>query len=207
LDEAGHIVPVQLAIAPLRWEHVDLEVGETENPDDLGDRLLDEAERVSRELADRGHAPRALCLRVRLVGSTQHFDSIRQSTERGDWKSLEPRAGKTVVFIDKVTQALSLAQNLEQIAKGDDPPALMAQKLLILARGGEQRQALLTRTREKLRSIAGEACWSPLNDVRDAQDPLADELLCAALLQSGMHALNVLLSQHGDQQDPGVVTP
>ena len=207
LDAAGHIRAEQVVIAPLRWEHVDLEVGETEDPTDLGDRLLDEGERVARELDERGHAPRALGLRVRLVGRTQHFDSVRQYTERGDWKSIEPRAGKTVVFIDKVTQALSLAQDLKEIARGDDPPALMAQKLLILAHGGEQRQALLRETREKLRSIASEGCWAHLDDVRDAQEPLADELLGAALLQSGTHALNVLLSQHGVQQEPGEATP
>lgn len=205
LDSTGHVQAEQLTIAPLRWEHVDLDVEETEDPEDLGDRLLDEAERVARELAERGHAPRALGLRVRLVGRTQHFDSICKYIERGEWKSLMRGAGETVVFLDKVTHALALARDLEQLAKGDDPPALMAQKLLILAHEGEEKQVLLEEAREKLRSIADESCWSPLDDLRDAEDPLSDELLCAVLQQSGTHALNALLSQHRAPEERGGV--
>jgi DNA repair protein SbcD/Mre11 len=207
VDAAGNVVPEQLTIAPLRWEHIDLEVGESESPEDLGDRLLDEAKRVARELDEQGHNPRALGLRVRLVGSTCHFDALRKYIDHNDWQDHVGQELDTVVFVDKVTHALELARDLEQLAKGDDPPALLARKLQVLTRGGEDRDALLAKAREQLRSVADESCWRRLERLRDADDPLSDERLGAALLQSGTIALNALLNQCQAAEAPKEAAP
>jgi len=195
VDAAGNVVPEQLTIAPLRWEHIDLAVGKSESPEDLGDRLLEEAKRVARELNEQGHSPRALGLRVCVVGSTERFDALRKYIEDADWQNHVGQELETVVFIDKVTHALALALDLEQLAQGDDPPALMARKLMVLTRGGAERDALLAEAREQLRSVADESCWRRLERLRDAEDPLSDERLGAALLQSGTSALKALLDQ------------
>jgi len=203
----GSIQAEQLAIAPLRWERVDLKVDPAQDCDDLGDRLLDEAERVARALAEQGHAPRALGLRVRLVGPTQHFDSIREHSESGQWEGLMRAVADTLVFIDRVDHGLELALDLEQLASGDDPPALLARKLLCLGGAGEERADLLARARAQLRAVAEESCWSPLDELRDREDPLSDELLCAALQRSGTSALHALLAQRPGGEGAGGATP
>lgn len=191
---AGEVVPRQLAIAPLRWERFDFRIAEDEGPEDLGDRLLEEAERFARELESQGSAPQVLGLRPRLVGATRHYDPLRRQLADGHWKGLTRQAGETLVFIDQVLDGLELALDLEDVARGDDPPALLARKLLILEHQGSQRSALLEAARAELRGLAGDARWSAL-EANDPSDPLCDDALAALLTRSGTAALNELLSQ------------
>jgi exonuclease SbcD len=201
IGAAGEVVPHQLAVAALRWDRFDLDVGEDEEPEDLADRLLEEAGRFALEIGDasqatpRGRAPQALGVRVRLVGQTKHYDALRKFLEQGRWNGQMRRFGETLVFIDKVLDGLELAFDLEELARGDDPPALLARKLLLLARPGEERSALLGAARSELKTLADNPRWSSLKEERDAADPLADDALAALLAKSGTAALNQLLSQ------------
>ena len=85
--------------------------------------------------------------------------------------------------------------DLEEVATGDDPPALLARKLLALERGGDERRELLDLLRSELRPLAEDARWGPLERIRNAEDPLSEEALGAALKQAGTTALHTLLSQ------------
>ena len=105
------------------------------------------------------------------------------------------QAGKTLVFIDKVLDGLELALDLEDVARGDDPPALLARELLTLTHPGLERDALLEKARTRLKSLASEGRWLALNETPDAFDPLSDDALVTLLTRSGTAALNDLLSQ------------
>ena len=91
---------------------------------------------------------------------------------------------------------MGLAVDLEDIARGDDPPALLARKLLALRRGGEERRKLLDAARSELRATAESSLWRPLRDVREPIDPLTDEALLGTLERAGTAALQALLAQH-----------
>jgi hypothetical protein len=101
------------------------------------------------------------------------------------------------VFVNKVIDGLQLAVDLDEIARGDDPPALLARQLLVLRDGGTARQALLDLARSDLRATAELPRWRSLNDVREPHDPLTDEALRATLEQAGTAALQALLAQRG----------
>jgi DNA repair exonuclease SbcCD nuclease subunit len=198
VNSRGEVTTRQLVIAPLRWEQFELQVDEDEGPEDLADRLLAEIARVGHEIQAQGSAPKALGLRPCLVGRTRHYDDLRRYIDEGRWNGLLRSAGeKTLVFIDKVVDGLELAHDLSELARGDDPPALMARKLLILKRPGtdEERSALLETTRETLRSLVNEPRWAALGEGRDQQDPLSDASLAAILAKAGTDALSELLSQ------------
>jgi DNA repair exonuclease SbcCD nuclease subunit len=195
VEGPGRIHPQQLPIAPLRWEHLDVSVEQEEGPEDLGDRLLDEAERLARELREAGCTPRALGVRMRLVGPSRHYHAIRRRIEEGRWSQIARAVGDTVVFLDKAIDGLGPAVDLEKVAAGEDPPALLARKLLALKRGGRQRRALLDSARAELEPLARDARWGALEGIRAADDPLSDDNLCAALEQAGNAALYALLSQ------------
>jgi exonuclease SbcD len=198
----GDVVTRQLPLAPLRWERFDLLVGEDEGPEDVGDRLLGEAERFANEIHEKGSIPKALGLRPHLIGRTRCYDALRRHAHDGRWKGLTRWVGDTLIFIDKVIDDLELAHDLRELARGDDPPALLARKLLVLERSGEERKTLIEATRGALQSLASETRWSALDAARGAQDPLSDDALAALLTKSGRAALSELLSQR--DADAGV---
>jgi hypothetical protein len=88
---------------------------------------------------------------------------------------------------------MELSVDLSAIAAGDDPPALLARKLLQL--DGDGGHALLDAARAELRETAAATNWLPLNDTRGAVDPLSDDALRALLKRASTKALNALLAQ------------
>jgi len=194
---SGHIVATHLPIAPLRWERLEVAVTESDGPQDVGDRLLDRAEGLAREIHGSGSrsAPRALGIRARLVGATRHYGALRRWIEANDWSAIKRVVGETTVFVHDVSDGLESAVDLRQIARGHDPPALLARKLLALRERGEARRALLDRARARLRPVAEDSCWAPLAGARGTEDPLSDAALASLLEQAGTAALDALLSQ------------
>jgi len=195
VSRSGGIALEHLASAPLRWEHIDLRVAEDDTAEDVGDRLLDRMDAEVRRLAGEGPAPEVLGLRVRLTGSTRHQDALCRKIDDGAWSSATRSVGGTFVFIESIRDRLAPAVDLEALASDSDPPALLARKLLVLDRPGEDRRRLLEAARAQLRNVATDSRWSPAGELRDATDPLSDDALLALLRRSGRRALAALLAQ------------
>jgi len=185
----------QLPLAPLRWESIDVAVGEDEGSEDVADRLADETERLARDLHEEGCVPRALGVRIRLTGPTRHYEDLRGRIDDGAWEAIRRLVGDTVVFVNRVADGLRLAVDLEDIARGDDPPALIARKLLAIMEGGDEAQELLERARNELRGTADNPSWRPIADARNPESPLSYDRLRDVLQQAGTSALQALLSQ------------
>ena len=100
------------------------------------------------------------------------------------------------VFFNKIIAAMTPKLDLAEIAKGDDPAALMARRLEVLGRDDVQSKELLEQARVALADIARDERWSPVREHRNASDPLSDEALREVLLRSGMTALNAMLSRN-----------
>jgi len=199
----GEVVARQLSNAALRWERVDCPVQEDDGPEDVGDRLLATAERVAQEIQSSAEAaPSVLGLRPRLVGATRHYEALRRRLDGGHWRGATRQIGKTLVFFDKVLDGLELAYDLAALARGDDPPALLARKILILERPGKERNELLRDARSALETVANESHWRPLEEARDAEDPLGDAALARVLIRSGTVALSTLLAQRPPAPHP-----
>lgn len=197
VDRAGVVSTQQLAMAPLRWERFDVAVDRNEGPEDVGDRILREAVAIGHDLQGQGSAPKVLGLRAHLVGRTRHYDALRRSMTAGEWNGKIRSAGDTIVFIDKVIDHLALAHDLRELARGNDPPALLARKLLILETESDERSALLEQARDALGPLARDARWKALENERDVRDPLAEDAAVVALLtESATLALSALLTEH-----------
>jgi DNA repair protein SbcD/Mre11 len=184
----------QVPLAPLRWEHVSVSIDGLEHVEDVPDRLLAEAGKFVRQFREAGAAPRALGLRVRLTGASPRYEEIRQRIAAGEWNGLGRIVDGTAVFFNKIIDAMELRLDLAEIAKGDDPAALMAQRLLTLEHDDERSRALLEKARAELGNSAREDLWSPVQDHRNATDPLSDDALRDLLFRSGKAALNAMLS-------------
>jgi DNA repair exonuclease SbcCD nuclease subunit len=202
VDGPGHVRAEQQPIAPLRWEQLTLIINDTDDVEDVPDRLLGEAEARVRQLADIGEAPRALGLRVRVEGASQHYEPIRKAIANGDWNALGRVVGETSVFINKVTDGLRSPIDLTEIALGDDPPALLARRILSLQRNDQSATALFELARSGLADFVAESQWSPLQDRRDPGDPLSDESLRDLMLRAGTSALHAMLEQQAGNEEP-----
>ncbi|MBW2446972.1 MAG: metallophosphoesterase [Deltaproteobacteria bacterium] len=191
----ARVVARQLAIAPLRWEAVDLAVEADWDDEDVGDHILNQLEVLARQIQEQGHTPAVLGVRARLVGQTRHYGAIQRRIGEGIWDGATRPVNGTLVFIDRVIDGLSLMLDLEDIAQSNDPPGLLARKLIALYRGGEERRALLDEARGSLRPLAQEPTWAVVEDQRSATDPISDEALVTLLRQAGVAALDALLAQ------------
>ena len=191
----GGVSLEQIPLAPLRWEGMELEVTEIEHVEDVKDRLLDAAQQRLRKMALAGQPPpRALGLRVQLTGASDSYEQLRQWIADEEWRSMSRASDGTVIFINKVSDAMELRLDLDKIASGDDPAALLARRLLLLGRDDEQSSQLLGRARESLGKISRQNVWSPLRDGHDVADPLSDAALRDVLMRSGKAALHRMLS-------------
>ncbi len=191
----GGIQLDHVPLAPLRWENISIPVGGLEHPDDVGDRLLGEAEEIVRRIGRSGSPPRALGLRARLTGASPCHDGIRKEVASGTWKGLGRVVDGTAVFYNKIVAAMTPQLDLSEIARGDDPAALLARQLILLATGGDASRAVLEEARAALAPVADDEIWAPVSDHRSHIDPLSDDALRDVLVRSGMEALTAMLSQ------------
>ncbi len=188
----------QVPLAPLRWEYLSVSVDGLEYVDDLQDKLLDQAKLFVRQLGKSCTLPRALGLRVRLNGESTQYEQIRNWIDSAEWRTLGRVIDDTAVFFNKIIDSMDLHLDLKDIAKGDDPPALVAKRILILQGDNEQSRTVLKNARSNLSNVADLNIWAPLQDHRNAKDPLSDDCLRDMLIQSGKLALNHMLSRHSE---------
>ena len=190
----GKLNLVQIPLAPVRWEHFELSVDGLDHVEDVPDKLLGEVEKYIGQLDQTGFPPYALGLRVSLTGTSAQYEEIRDWIANGEWKTIGRNVDGTSVFFNKITDSMKLQLDLEEIAKADDPAALLAQQLLILENNDKESETLLENVRSELSKIASDSVWSPVQDHRNASDPLSDETLRDMLLQSGKAALYFMLN-------------
>ncbi len=177
-----------LPLAPLRWEHVDVDVS------GLDDVALDLPDRVLSTVRDRVAAPDAawgealaVGVRVRLTGRARDIAALavhaRSDLLVGQTTAIAGRA----IFIDDVDLAVELDHDLAALARGDTPVALLARRLLSLQAGGEDD--LLHAARESVGNLDARffANLGP--------GALTDVELRARLHQAGLRALDALLAQ------------
>ena len=185
-----------IPLAPLRWEQVTISVEGLEHAEDVEDRLSSEAAELVRRIGREGPAPRAVGLIARLTGSSPCHEDIGKRLNAGKWDDLGRVVDGTAVFFSKIVATMTPQLDLAEIAKGDDPAALMARRLMVLEQNDDKSRDLLDEARAALAGIARDERWSVVNEHRSATDPLSNQALRDVLLRSGMTALNAMLSQN-----------
>lgn len=202
-SDDGGIGLEQIPLAPLRWERMKVDITGIEHVEDVPDRLLDASQQHLRKLEQMGQPlPRALGLRVRLTGSSSFYEAIRKWVATDRWRSMNRTVNDTVIFFNRIVDAMELHLDLEHIASGDDPAALLARRLLLLGRDDDRARELLGRARARLDEYTRQDSWFPLRERHDAADPLSDEVLRDLLLRSGKAALSEMFSgrEAGDRR-------
>lgn len=197
VSREGDIACRQIPLAPLRWERATVRVDGLEHVDDVHDRLMREAESLVRRFGEAGFLPRAIGLRVHLTGTADCYDGLRRWIEGEAWRSMVRVADGTGVFFCEVVDAMAPPLDLEAIASGDDPAALVAQRLLILGCDDDRSRKLLAEARAEMDGTARELVWQPAQQHRHAADPLSDDALRDMLLRAGRAVLSAMIAGRG----------
>ena len=196
VHDGGGLHLEHIPLAPLRWEQVSISVEGLEQVEDVADRLLSEAADFVRRIGQENPAPRAVGLIARLTGSSLCHEDIGRCIDSGEWNDLGRVVNGTAVFYRKIVATMTPRLDLAEIAKGDDPAALMARRLLLLKQDDDRSRGLLDEARAALVHVARDERWSVIDEHRSATDPLTDEALRDVLLRSGMTTLTAMFSQN-----------
>ncbi|MYB35061.1 MAG: DNA repair exonuclease [Gammaproteobacteria bacterium] len=185
----------QIPIAPLRWEQMSIPIDHVENTEDLADFLLEQATQAVQQVNESGPTPHMLGIRATLTGQCSCHKEIQTWIEKREFKNLQRLVGNTWIFYNKVINFTDTQIDLEEIASGDDPAALLAQRICTLENNQPGAKELIEQGRVQLEGTARQSCWIPVDEHRNAVDVLSDEYLRELLIRAGKSALHNMLDQ------------
>ncbi len=215
----GAVDMEQIPLAPIRWEEVDLDISaigvsatrdDGEDPpaetvdieDEIAAAVTSALNSVHESLAAECYRPRAVACRIRLCGQGPAYSALRACLEAGrdsaaaDALYQQLRRDETTYFVEKVIDAARPSLDLESIAAGSDPPALLARRLLALQQGGAAAERLI----EQSASYTDKAV-SFLRELGGPGDEFDVSPGRERLLRAGLALLDELLSQKDSDRE------
>ncbi len=195
--EAGRVAATHLPFAPLRWEEEAVAVEAVRGGDDgleeaVGEAAVAALERIHHRLsagATPRAVPRVVGCRLRLTGRSPDHAAVAAAATGEAVGRISLVRDDTVYFVERVVDDALPAVDLDALARGDDPPGLLARHLLALERGEGGASPLPARARAALEAVAARP-WPGLDPVDDA-DPRP------YLRRVGVRLLEQLLAQRG----------
>ncbi len=178
-------------LAPLRWEHREVPVDALACDSELKTNLLNHLMHFISEL-DLGtdwatQDARALGLRLTLTGTHTLADAILQTANEFASDELTTLVDNRVVFIEKISSAVTVPMDLETLAREADLPGLLAREILSLRNNDPASAPLLAQARLAAAQVVGPPGLE--------QQPWSDDELRTQLIQAGQRALNTLVNQ------------
>jgi len=200
VDVRGNIEIEQLPLSPLRWEVCDLDITTLTSADDLKHSVARTLRDLHDRLADELSHTRAVGVTLHLTGRSSLHRRLRRPLHDLEAEEVVVVHDDTAYAVINVVDLAAPRLDLERIAAGNDPAALLARRLTLL--GGppsDERQALIESVRPTIERAADSGVWDALDPVQ-----LDDDELVFAMRRSGVRALEDLLAQVNDgRDDPG----
>jgi len=195
----GRIASVeQLRLAPVRWERQVVDAG-TLTLDDGGDlrdvlsvAVAGAMKDIHDRLEDDASGLCAVGCRVVFSGPTEFSLDPVQATE---WFAPQTETYDGVLyFVEKILDETTPAVDLSELSRADDPPGLLARKLLILEEDGEEAQALVREAEREMEQVSAA--------YRSAYDADEDHRVDyrRVLLRAGYDALGAFMTQRAAEE-------
>jgi hypothetical protein len=127
--------------------------------------------------------------RLHLVGRSPHHRELARRLAALEARDLQIERGGRSFFADRLVDDARPSLDLEALARGADPPGLLARRLLALEEGAPEGEALLREARERVRRLSERLPWAAL----EAPSPAADEVR-EHLRRAGERAIEELLA-------------
>ncbi len=178
-------------LAPLRWESLPISVDDLQAAEDVHGRITRALDALHADLTSQPYRPVAVGCRLLLTGRTHLRRALEQTLTEADLTAtLYPQDGIDY-FIHDWRLQVQPTIDLEATARGHDPVALLARRLLVL-RGGDsaQRRRLIAAARERMTGVIERRPYADL-----AAPPPDDEAVAAHLEAAALRLLEELDAQ------------
>jgi hypothetical protein len=179
----------QLVLSPVRWESPQVSIEGCEDVEGVLAAIGRAAVDLAGVLAPSLDGTRVVGLRPRLTGRTSLVagELLRALHQARDYRR---KIDRVLYFVDKAHDETSPALDLEALAGGNDPAALVARSLRDLQANGEPCARLVAEARARLEQVAGHRNFSHLDG-----DELSDVEVRTLLQRTASRALGELLAQ------------
>ena len=178
---------VQLPLAPLRWERLEVDIEGIAEPADAKGRLIASIREFDKVFSNPDQAPEAVGLNLRFIGRSRFGNAALEEFGQDDRDAIYTGTGNRHYFIESFSANTRPEIELDQLAEREDPLGLLAQRLLWLREpeGHPQRDRLLALAKERLTTEASKPVWGaldpldidPLEWLREAGYSVLDELV------------------------------
>ena len=183
----------QWVLAPLRWQHLEVDLTGIAQPEEARVRLLQALKNFDADLSVGLWLPEAVGLRVTLAGRTRFGEAAVALFSQEDQGHIYTGESGTHHFIERLDVATQPEIQLETLAERSDPPGLLARRILLLDRPAEdpERHAMLDDARRRLEMRARDSRWNGLRSQPPDEEAAAEWLRIA-----GARLLERMLAQH-----------
>lgn len=193
-----------IPLAPLRYERVEVDLASLDEDPGGGavaDRLFDRIHAAMRARSDAIggglDAVRLVACRVTLTGRCREHREIAAIARDRSLEGRDFEIGDRRWIVEKIEDHAAPAIDLEPLARGSDPPAILARRLLAIERGDPAAADLRRRARRRLDGETRKTRWAPVAGDGEAA---TDE--AAWLRRAGMRLLEELLAQRPGTDGP-----
>ncbi|MBL8769228.1 MAG: DNA repair exonuclease [Planctomycetes bacterium] len=193
--DAGRASLQQIALAPLRFESIDVALDEVGTSGDVLEPLVTSLSRLHRTVRPTLGKARAVGVRIVLTGKTAAHARIRDELAAVDLARFTSIEDGVLYYVDRVVDQAEPALDLAVLARAADPPGLLARTLLQLEHGGDDCAKLVASARERLRGAVATREYRGLEPA-----DLGDDAIRARLMRSGRVALERLLDQRASSE-------
>ncbi len=155
----GDVSLTRLRIAPLRWEIVEIDVASITDPDEIEGAITRAIHATHARILPTLGETKAVGCRVRLVGESACHRALIRSLAKKDPASLRSVSDNVAYFVESVRDDARQAIDLAEVAKGHDPPGLLAQMLLDIEQQNEQGRQLIINATAEIQKAATQTNW------------------------------------------------
>jgi len=186
-----------IPLARLRWEKEDIHIDKIETPDkdDLEDLFVAEVfrafDRIHSRINDGSLYAKVVGCRLKLKGRSKSHREIRRALSSKRF----PAINKDGVhyFVEKIIDEGRTALDLESIARNNDPPGLLAKRLIAIEQKNSLGKTIIHDASIDLKRYSGGPTWDMLDEVEDS--------VSGILLNAGHEALEELLAQTRNDEE------
>lgn len=192
--EGGRIRELsQVPLAPLRWLRSDLDVSDLEDPEAIEGRLIKHIEALDEEISASAPAPKAVGIRLTLVGRSQFASALSRWAEAAH--EFLPHFTHLDIdyFVEHLASAVLPEIDLQDYARQQNPLGLLCRTVLLLdqPQAHSERTELINTAKRTFERALDRPTWRGLES---NSERLADAEVIARLRQAGMQAIIALHS-------------